>query len=271
MSMGPNIINEGCIFAIDALNDKTAAGSSIVSQTDPNITGSATNGASIVSYYYDFDGTDDHYLFTGSYNAGYQEGVFNSINVTDAFTCEVWVNMPDASGTGGHIFANGGNDDNPLSGLGPSRGWSLGFSPNANTGTGIIGFRMYKDGSNNRAAITGVELNSADTWYHIVWVMYGTTDFNVSLNSNWDCYVNGVQASQGSPPGDGGTIDDVRSINPFLVGARPGADPGPGGYPTIQSPFLGKLGLARIYKDKAFTSQEALHNYNVMKHRFGIK
>jgi hypothetical protein len=227
---GPNIIEDGLVFAVDAANKKSYPGSG-TTWTDlaGSNNGTLTNGPTFDSGnggVIDFDGSDDRTDFSTN--------VFNGLSNT-GITIEAWINPDNVSSQAliaGVWAQTAGNDQVSL------------FIINSKT------FIAVADGSTAESG-AGPGSNSllVGEWQHVV----GTW----KTDRTYETFNNGVSQGTGTQTGNG---YNSSSTGTFRVGAQV---QGSSRY------FNGKIANVKIY-NRALSSSEVTQNYNALKSRFGL-
>jgi hypothetical protein len=229
---GPNIVEDGLVFAADAGNDQCyTSGSSTATDLIFGQTLTLENGSGTVIQPYDnswgFDGTDD-YIDSGNPS---------SLHLTGAISVGMWVNFTGAS--------------------------KCAISKEGYAGSGVRGWALwasYYGGNNPQFAIwngstaysNGTSATRVDdgNWHHIVGVYEPSTAVRM--------YVDGSLSEENttSIPASMNNLSDNMILGRFTLSYGAGYN------------FPGKAGGIKIY-NRALTSSEIKQNYNVTKGRFG--
>ena len=230
---GPNIIEDGLVFALDAANYKSyTSSSSTWSDLSSNghdgvlinePTFNSENGGSIV-----FDGADEY-------------AQMDSITYDrNKFSVEVWGKWPIAHPNWvGTLFGK----------------WAIGISNNnefnlggqGSSGPSPIQFTVT-NGSTNVPATSSFNY-TADTWYQIV----GVFD-----SGSHKLYVNGEEEYNGTTP-----FTEVRTNNTNFTLASIGTN-------VLNYTCNCEIASIKMYSSKALSSTEITQNYNSLKSRFGL-
>ena len=235
MYVGPDIVTDGLVFAVDAGSTRsypgsgTAAVSLITAYNGTLINGvafSTDNGG-----LWDFDGADDRIDFDGATILSYL-GVTSGTDNDVAYSMEAWFKLdayPQGVGLSGQAIM--GHSD-PF-GIGLQ---AFGFGSRAYVNFG------YRTNSNYDSS--DISINA---WHHAV----GTRAVGGALK----IYIDGVVDYSNS---NGDLKIDASSAN-FSIGNAP----------TRIGPFNGKIAASKVY-NKSLTAAEVLQNYNAQKSRFGL-
>jgi len=236
---GPNIVEDGLIFATDAWNKQcwqpNASTSGSFNDLIGNNTGSIyndTSGSLGSNGSWVFDGTDD-YIDCGS-----SVGV---LDTGDAFSLSFWFYLTDEGGLGDHRAIMG------------RASTTVGWVARIHDAHSVprLSFALTNGVSNYKAQATSEV--SPNTWY------YGACTYDGAdpvATSNINVYLNG--ALDNSTTDNGGTVNNFTYSTNTKIGSING-----GWY------FEGNLGELMIY-NKALTASEVLQNYTVTKDRFGL-
>ena len=237
MYVGPDIVDDGLIYAIDAGSERSYSGSGTAVTAITGVgDGTLTNGVGFNSANggsWAFDGADDYITFGNNFLV---PGISQYDTITN-FTIDVWVNWDTfAAGTNDEIISwwkTGGSTY--LDGfLGTTR---------AGGGTAANPVIRFGDGWTN----TGVSFSSAtDTgkWFNIV---------AIKTSNNAYVYVNGVlRATKGSALSWG--FNDYPAV---------------GRHPNGAEHFDGNIANMKLY-NTALTAAQVTQNYNAQKSRFGL-
>ena len=237
MYVGPDIVDDGLIYAIDAGSERSYSGSGAAVTAITGVgDGTLTNGVGFNSANggsWTFDGADDYITFGNNFLV---PGISQYDTITN-FTIDVWVNWDTfAAGTNDEIISwwkTGGSTY--LDGfLGTTR---------AGGGTAANPVIRFGDGWTN----TGVSFSSAtDTgkWFNIV---------AIKTSNNAYVYVNGVlRATKGSALSWG--FNDYPAV---------------GRHPNLTEWLDGKVSNIKLY-NTALTAAQVTQNYNAQKSRFGL-
>jgi hypothetical protein len=230
MFTGPNIVEEGLVFTLDAGNTKCypGSGTDLTDISTQAFDATLQNGTSINSSYggvFEFDGTND-YITTGN--------TFLSvipIGTSTEYTLEAWIYVHTSSGTTttadsivGHTSATG-----------------FGMQVGQANGNPKINY-----GARSTSNFYSSEF-SYNTWTHVVFSRRST-------NPECFTYLNGAL--------------DVSSSNNLDVLSPSDGDVQIGySGPRITGYYDGLMGPIKIY-NRALTASEVLQNYNATKGRF---
>tara|TARA_R110002124_G_scaffold196315_1_gene363461 strand:+ start:180 stop:899 length:720 start_codon:yes stop_codon:yes gene_type:complete len=239
MYIGPHIVTDGLVLALDAASPRSYPGSGTVWKdlSGNGYNGTLTNGptfdsgigGSIV-----FDGTDDRVVQTGL-----------GLSFT-SFSIEATIKP--ASNNGGYnaiISTTLGTNNDYQYGL----NWDLG--PNSSTSFNVMNLEISRNfgGFYNRDVMTSSF--PFNTWTHL----FLTVD---SVNNLFKIYVNGASEYSGVY---NGTITHFDRIS---IGQRYYASTYQGG-----SSFDGSISSVKIY-NRVLTALEIQQNFNSTKSRFGL-
>ncbi len=144
-----------------------------------------------------------------AFNPGYVQVPFDpAINPTGPFTAEAWL-QPSVVPAGLTAVMAYGHLENPAApALGGNRsGWLLYQDDGSSSGGSGFNLRMYNhDGINRALTLTGGDVPTGGTWYHVAVSYDGTNAF---------LYFNGVQVASGQALGFAPNVDGN-----FSVGTR---------------------------------------------------
>ena len=238
-SITTDIISDGLYFHLDAANRASYPKKGTKSHnTVSPISGSFINDTfvdySVGKGVFSFDGADDAILLEGTTTS---DSWLVPSNSTEPFSISSWFNTNTVSSTSWVISAgsNGGTN------------WDIKIGATS----GKITFRMrYLVGSPYYSDLLSSTI-STNTWYNVTGVFTGTQQL---------LYLNGVQESTAN-------ITFYRGISSQIYGAI-----GCFFYNGVpwSGDFNGEIGPISFYKSKALSANEALHNYNALKGRFGL-
>tara|TARA_R110002126_G_scaffold242147_1_gene385407 strand:+ start:82 stop:750 length:669 start_codon:yes stop_codon:yes gene_type:complete len=142
--VGPNIVEDGLVFAVDAGSDRSYPGSGTTTTNIINgANGTLTNGVAYVSNNggaFDFDGTDDFILFPDDTNLNNQ-----------TLTMESWVNMDSSLAQDAFFFEKGLVNTQ----------YSI-FANSSNIIFRTIGL------STQDLTVSMTPYTSANTWFHVI-------------------------------------------------------------------------------------------------------
>ena len=234
MYVGPDIVDDGLVFAVDPGSERSYPGSgtttsSLMTAYDGTLingTGFNTNNGGI----WEFDGVNDRINFDGATILGYI-GVTSGIDNDVAYSMEAWIKL-----------------DAYPSGIGSSGDTIMGH--NSSTGIGIQVFGTTTSAYINFGYRTNSNYDSGNItineWHHIV----GTRAVGGAIK----IYIDGVAdyAVTGDLKVDYTTTDFVTGHAPSRIG-----------------PFNGDISSTRVY-NKSLTAAEVAQNYNAQKSRFGL-
>jgi hypothetical protein len=230
VNYGPKIVTNGLVFALDAADRNSYAGSGTTwnDMSGNNNTGtltngpafSNTNGGSII-----FDGVDD---FVNCGNA-------DTINFgTGDFTIEMWALRSTNATTNLRLLSKGGDSN-----LANTAGFAF-FGYN-----GGASFAVNPSGTRT---IISAATYSVGEWFNVVGV--------VQRSSTIRTYKNAILVESAAAP-----IGSVSNASLNLNIARNTAD--------LNLNWSGQISIVRMY-NKALTAREVLQNYNATKLRFGL-
>ena len=238
MYVGPDIVDNGLIYAIDAGSERSYPGSGTAVTAITGVgNGTLTNGVGFDSANggsWTFDGADDYITFGNNFLV---PGISQYDTITD-LTINVWVNWDTFAVTGTH--------DEIIS------WWRSGSSTYVD---GFLGTTKTGGGSATNPCIrfgdgwgnTGVTFTAATDvgkWFNIV---------AIKTSNNAYVYVNGVlRATKGSALSWG--FNDYPAV---------------GRHPNLGEWLDGKVSNIKLY-NTALTATEVLQNYNAQKSRFGL-
>ena len=229
---GPNIIEDGLVFAVDAANKKSYPGSGttwidLAGSNNGTLTNGPTfdsgNGGNIV-----FDGADDLCNFPG-----------DASPVTNAISVCLWYNGHPTQNNASATFRSEYNTGNN----------SREFSCHIPWSNGTIYWDCGNNGSGGYDRISKPSNNIHRGWNY--WVFWK----DCTLSSNrMRIYLNGALWHQGA----GGTRT-IGSASTFSIGGRSnGGENDNGTYSNLS-----------IY-NRALSADEITQNYNALKGRFGL-
>jgi len=230
---GPNIIDDGLVFAVDAGSTRSypGSGTTTTSLVGSN-TGTLTNGVGFNSGnggYWDFDGVDDYITVGGI-----------STITSNLVTVCTWVKR-DADGWNGALFGFGtaASSTQDIYFWGGDGSRQFGYNTWASDSWGFTG-----------STATGEIMDGE--WHHL------TAVFNKSALTSSLIYVDGVSKSLSQVRGT--TATRTPSTN-FGIGLN--------GWFTGSQLLNGNLSNTLIY-NKQLTQAEITQNYNAQKSRFGL-
>lgn len=234
MYIGPNIVTDGLVLALDAGSKKSYSGSGNVwNSIVGSVSGSLTNGASYSnsrSGEITFDAVND-YVDISDYPIS---------NLVNGFTWGGWVRHTDETGSWSWLFAG--------SNLSDGQGYSW-FQIGKKSGSGNIRFETGDFFSNTTLDTTTSNIADGDP-HHIVGLV------NLSLGVK-QIYVDGELASSTSVT----TNNSNSNYGHLLMGCQGRTNT------TVLEFWPGGFYNAFIY-ERALSSQEVLQNYNSTKSRF---
>jgi len=232
---GPDIVQDGLVFAIDAGSTRSYPGSGTAVTAITGVgNGTLTNGAGFDSGNggsWTFDGADDYIDFGSNFLV---PGISDDDTIAN-FTIDVWVNWD--------VFAAGSNDEIISwwqSGGNTYLDAFLGTS-RAGGGTAANPVIRFGDGWAN-TGVTFTASTDVGKWFNIV---------AIKTSNNAYVYINGVlEATKGSALSWG--FNDYPAI---------------GRHPNYVEWLDGKVSNLKLY-NTALTAAEVTQNYNAEKSRF---
>lgn len=238
-STGPNAIDDGLIFAIDAANKKSypGSGASITDLGGNGVVGTLTNGPTFNSTEaigtITLDGSNDYIDFGNASVANF--------DYNDAFSYEIWLKTTANSSK----YIMGKNESS-----GNYRGVEITYRGNTHVGK-ISFFIRNTNSSSNRIVVSTVNNTySGNNWHHIVCTYDGSgtaSGMNIIIDTVNDTTV----VSTGDISGG------ITNTQKLCIGSRNG----------VTNYLPGTFGVFRIYA-KELSSAEILQNYNATKSRF---
>lgn len=237
---GPNIVEDGLTFALDAANKKSYPGSGTnLNSTIGGDVGALTNNPTFNSTEalgtITLDGSNDYIDFGNASVANF--------DYNDAFSYEIWLRTTANASK----YIMGKNESG-----GNYRGVEITYRGSTNVGK-IAFFIRNTNSSSNRIVVSTVNNTYNDNnWHHIV----GTYDGSGTA-SGMNIIIDTVNDTTSVSTGDiSGGITNTQKL---CIGSRNG-----------NANYLpGTFGLFRIYA-KELSSAEILQNYNAVKSRFGL-
>ena len=233
-STGPNVIDDGLIFAIDAANKKSypGSGTSITDLGGNGVVGTLTNGPT-------FNSTNNGSIVFDDANDYINFGNTSTLNFewNDPHSIEVWLKRSNSGGS----YIVGKNESS-----GNYRGTEFTFS-GANTVFYMI--RNTNSTSNRIYSITTGTYNDGE-WHQFVVTYDGS-----GTASGIGIYVDTVSDVNVVDTGNitGGTTSTANAV----IGAGNG----------VRNYFVGNIAIVKYY-NKVLTLSEITQNYNVIKPRF---
>ena len=230
MYVGPDIVDDGLAFAVDAGSERCYPGSgtaatslvgSISSTLNNGVGFSTDNGGT-----WDFDGTDEKITIANS----------SAMQPTSALAMEAWVRLDTMPSSWYSVFQSPESNSSHVSTF---FDWAIYINSTGGLHTRING---VSDGLGS-GTTTKVQNN---TWTHIV------IAWNGSLVSY---YLNGVLIQTKSLS----TTISYTNNTDKLIGTNAGGT----------EDFDGKIPIVRFY-NRAITAAEVTQNYNAQKSRFGL-
>lgn len=229
-SSGPDLVTEGCVFALDVADPRSYIGS-----------GSSwfdlTLNRKVVTLYntplFSSDG-----IGSLSFNGTNQYGIFpydSNFNLGTTFTLECWFNASSFSNIA--LFSKdtwGSNQD-----------WGIYFSNNT-TMTSVTRGEFFP---NNTVITTTISPGLIiGKWYHVILS---------SISGNVKTYINGIQY---------GSFSSIAWSNANTSNLSIGC----GGWNNPNTFMNGKISSIKMYNGKGFTESEVLQNFNAMRGRYGV-
>ena len=231
----PRIVTDGLVLALDAANTKSYPGSGSTwsdlsgNDTDGTITGATFNSDG----YFDFDGTNDDVIDTGT----------SFLKTNDNVTLEAFFNHDSNSGSFFFLYEGegdgfGSNVEFQLyAGSGYLRSWFTTSSGDFNLGGSAA------------SAITTGEWNHAAVTY---------SNLSTASGASSKLYLNGVEVDSGS----GATVDLASMPTSNLLIGRP--------YSTsLGRRYDGQVAAVKVY-NRTLSASEIQQNFNALRGRFGI-
>ena len=217
-----------------------------------NLNGPVFNASNFGSM--SFDGTDDYATFDLIYSnlgGGQYGGIQNNSDFrfgTGTFTMEIWTSWTSKGADAYSYFLDFRRQVGDIGYLDTR---SLVYESGQSGNVGRISFFLYNGSdavyTNSGQAFSG----SPNPWTQLLFSRgtQGTTN-----NAKW--FINGALSSEGNYSENQDYYTEQISIGRAYSGG---------------TTFLnGKIAMIRIYKDKAFTADEASSHYETFRHRFGI-
>jgi len=233
INTGLPIVTDGLVFLVDAANDLGGNVTDTKSLPDPTEIGTFTNGASVVSGAFDFDGVDDYVAFGNNLSANYAQWVL-------PFSIECWINPSSLGGSFGTVVV--GNNHFPING--DNGGWRIMIWTDA---TLVMAF-----GDSGMASSTSVK--SVGTIPLSEWTQCVMTYDGSQTAAGIKLYINNAL--------DSATWSTSAPLNnttaPFSI-ARGGA--------VTTDLFNGVIASVKLY-DKELIVAEIDQNYQAQKHKF---
>jgi len=234
-SAGPDVIDTGLVLALDAGDTNSYPGSGT---TWTDLSGQGNNGtitgAVYSNGYFDFDGTNDDVVNTGT----------SFLKTNDNVTLEAFFNH-DSNSSGFFLYEGDGD------GFGGQIEFHLYVNSAYLTSwfTSSSGNHYLGNTGVSAAAVTIGEWNHAAVTY---------SNLSTASGVSAKLYLNGVEIDSFS----GATIDIASmSTTSFLIG-RP--------YSTsLGRRYNGQIAVVKVY-NKALTASEVQQNFNALRGRFGI-
>ena len=246
----PTLANIGdTTYSIDIASDKwkDVSGTGLIA----NLNGPVFDAANFGSM--SFDGTDDYATFDLAFSevAGQYGGIQNNSDFrygTGTFTMEIWTSWTSKGADAYSYFLDFRRQvgDTLYVNTRP-----LLYESGQSGNVGRIAFYLYDAGSAQYTSSGQAFSGSPNPWTQLLFSRgtQGTTN-----NAKW--FINGALSSQGNYSENQDYYTEQISIGR-----------GYGGGTTFLN---GKIAMIRIYKDKAFTADEASSHYETFRHRFGI-
>ena len=233
VTAGPNIVEDGLVFYVDAANKVSWTGPDSSTVNDLIGTNNGTISADTSGSYgqfnsFDFDAVDDIIDF----------GTLSEINGLANFSFNVWLTTPTQNAGDSIAF---GNRDSSNS----YRGIALSIPPNTST-TSIYFYFTSNAGSGQSWVEIPVAYYTANAWNNIA-VTYDGSTLTAIVNN-------------GTPLTDSQSSKLLHSTTNFRVGKD--------GW-TNSKLYKGNIGPLQIY-NRALSAAEVTQNYNALKSRFGL-
>ena len=245
-AVGPNVVEDGLVLALDAGNTQSYPGSGTIltdltGSNNGTIDGSTHNSGD--GGYFIFDGTNDNIKIPYTADSNISDALFNGSN---NFTVEFWFNADNLPSDGGTDYRK----SQVLLG-GGGRAFAIVFGDSLDDKE--VGVRMSM-GSYTSPVGSGANSINNNTWYNVI-ITYDSS-------SGFVLYLNGEQKSTSSTTGNIGTQEFDTSNK--IIGCL--SDD------TVSTTrrdrfFDGKISICRIY-NKVLTASEVLQNYNAIKGRY---
>ena len=237
LAHSPRIVTDGLVLALDAANTKSYPGSGSTwkdlsgNGSDGTITGATFNSDG----YFDFDGTNDDVVNTGT----------SFLKTNDNITLEAFINHDSNSGS--HFFLYEGEGD----GFGGNVEFHF-FVENGYLKASFITSGNGIDGGGSgipASAITAGEWNYAAVTY---------SNLSTASGASSKLYLNGVEIDS-----DTGATVDIASMptSSFLIG-RPFST-------LLGRRYNGQVAAVKVY-NRALSASEIQQNFNALRGRFGI-
>ena len=236
---GPNIIEDGLVFAVDAANIKSYPGSGttwsdMVGGNNGTLTNmDATNHSSTNGGIFTFDGANEYVDYGDVLNLG-----------TNDLTISAWVRL---SSTISDSYAS--MVSKAYAGAGNRYGFLL------DTNSKIVNFI---GDSTSGIISTGTTALSTNTWYMLTGVFDRDGNVSMYINDTSDTVASNADISSKSAS----NITD--SSLPFRIGAYTDTNK-----TSPRFEFPGNIATALVYF-KTLSSTEVTQNYNALKSRFGL-
>lgn len=225
---GPKIVNDGLIVCVDANNTKSYPGSgtsayNMVGSSNTFSFGGNLSWQSGTPSYFASDGTND----------GLETPHSSNLNITGAYTLEVWIWWSQHKLYGCSLVKGPGGSGNYFNYC------FFFYDTNIITGCG--------DGTNfysTSLAVSSGYINT-NSWHHLVGTFNGTNTFKI--------YVDGVERSSATM---GSTIVPYQNTDILSI---------------VQNSYSlnGRISSARVY-NTCFTPDQVRQNYNASKSRFNF-
>ena len=235
MYVGPDIVTDGLVFAVDAGGSRSYPGtgttaSSLMTAYD----GTLTNGTAFSTDnggIWELDGVDDKISFSGATILGYL-GVTSGTDNNVAYSMEAWIKLdayPSGIAFSGYTI------------MGHNSSTGIGLQV---FGTGTTAYINFGYRTNSNYDSGNITINE---WHHIVGTRAVGGAIVIYIDGVADSAVNGDLA-----------IDYTTSD--FNIGST---------HTTRIGPYNGNISSTRVY-NKSLTAAEVLQNYNAQKSRFGL-
>jgi hypothetical protein len=243
----PKITTNGLVFALDAANRKSynSGSGTWYDLSNNGYNGTLTNGPTFSNANGGtilFDGVDDQI----------DCGDIDLLGGATSATWEVWF-KPSSISQGSYWQSLLTTWNDPSSGVGHTwildtryASWSFYIRFNGDVGS----YPAFSwDGGSGRNDF------SSNNWYQMV----GVFDSSLANAQKVKIYINGQYISS-SDPGSVTSIANKNSNERLKIAVDR----------SSTAPFIGNIGVVRIYKNNGLTSSDVLQNYNATKNRFGL-
>jgi len=231
---GPDIVEDGLVFAIDAGNGQSYVSASLdtTSIIPSTSTGSLKNDIGFSNNNqgsWVFDGADDYIDCGDSDVFSFTDGA----GTDTAFSISMWV-YPTGNGGYPAMFSKSSGVNKEYS----VYHWSAGMD-----------FTLF-DGDSNRIGRRYGSALTLNTWQHLCFTYDGS-----EASSGMIVYLNG-SALTTTTNDSGAYAGMTNTTNSFIIGDY-----------NFGDPFEGNIANVKVY-NKALSASEVLQNYNAIKNRF---